>query len=120
MTTAPYTSPSTSTLTHGTELGINITESVVADKNETKSEIPRTETKPTGTIITEKNTTETVITDKSETVRKLPATVAELRTAIIAGEKVTETTRSGSTKTAPKRGKRIGENDEVVEMCKSM
>ncbi|XP_015780707.1 PREDICTED: uncharacterized protein LOC107358622 isoform X4 [Acropora digitifera] len=119
VTTAPYTSPSTSTLTRGTELGINITESVVADKNETKSKIPRTETKPTGTIITGKNTTETVITDKSETVRKLPTTVAELRTAIIAGEKVTKTTRSGSTKTAANRGKRIGENDEVAEMCKT-
>ena len=88
MTTAPYTSPDTKTLTHRTQQRINITESVV--------------------------------TDKSETVRKLPTTVAELRTAIIAGEKVTETTRPGSTKTAANRGKRIGGNDEVVEMCKSM
>ena len=88
-TTAPYTSLTTSTLTHGTKLGrFNITESV--------------------------------ITDKSETVRKLPTTVAELRKVIIAGEKVTEATRLGSTKNAAKRGKRIGENDEVVEMCKSM
>ena len=88
-TTAPYTSLTTTTLTHGTELGrFNITESV--------------------------------ITDKSETVRKLPTTVAELRKVIIAGEKVTEATRPGSTKNAANRGKRIGENDEVVEMCKSM
>ncbi|XP_067028752.1 uncharacterized protein [Acropora muricata] len=86
-TTVPYTSSSTTTLTLGPDLGINITESVM--------------------------------TDKSETVRKLPTTVAELRTAIIAGEKVTETTRPGSAKTAANRGKRIGENDEVVEMCKT-
>ncbi|XP_067028756.1 uncharacterized protein [Acropora muricata] len=45
-TTAPYTSPNTTTLTLGTELGINITE------------IPRTETKLTGTIITRENITE--------------------------------------------------------------
>ena len=60
----------------------------MADKKETKSEIPRTETKPTGTIIT--------------------------------GENTTEAARPGSTKNETKRGKRICENDEVVEMCKSM
>ncbi|XP_044164746.1 uncharacterized protein LOC114965606 isoform X1 [Acropora millepora] len=57
-TTAPYTSPNKTTLTHGTKLDINNTEPVVAYKNETKSEIPRTETKLTGTIITRENTTE--------------------------------------------------------------
>ena len=87
-TTAPYTSPNTTTLTLGTELGINITESVVAHKNETKSEIPRTETKLTGTIITRENTTEAA--------------------------------RPGSTKNETKWGKCICENDEVVEVCKSM
>ncbi|XP_067026862.1 uncharacterized protein [Acropora muricata] len=89
-TTAPYTSPNTTTLTHGTELGINITKSVIRDK--------------------------------SETVRTLPTTEAKLRTGtvIIAGQKITETTKPGSTKNAPKRGKRSSENDEVVEMCKTL
>ncbi|XP_074610896.1 uncharacterized protein LOC141865492 isoform X2 [Acropora palmata] len=66
-TTAPYTSPDTTTLTHGT------------------------------------------------------ATEAQLRTGtvIIAGEKITETTKPGSTKNAAKRGKRTGENDEVVDMRKT-
>ncbi|XP_067026866.1 uncharacterized protein [Acropora muricata] len=88
-TTAPYTSPNTTTLTHGTELGINITKSVIRDKSETVRTLPTTEAKlRTGTVI-------------------------------IAGQKITETTKPGSTKNAPKRGKRSSENDEVVEMCKT-
>ena len=90
-TAAPYTSPNTTTLTLGTELGINITESVIRDKSETVRMLP--------TVTTE----------------------AELRTGtlIIAGEKTTETTKPGSTKNEAKRGKCISEN-EVVEMRKSM
>ena len=88
MITAPYTSPNTTKLTHGTELRINITESVVTDKNETVSKLPRTETKLAETITT--------------------------------GEKTTERARPGSAKNEAKRGNSVCENDEVVEMRKSM
>ena len=87
-TAAPYTSPYTTTLKHGTELGINITESVVTDKSETVSKLRRSEAELTGTIIT--------------------------------GETTTATTRPGSTQNETKRGKRMGENDKVVKMRKSM
>ncbi|XP_015762181.1 PREDICTED: uncharacterized protein LOC107341287 [Acropora digitifera] len=89
VTPAPYTSPYTTTLTHRTQQRINITESVVTDKSETVSKLPRTEGELTGTV---------------------PG---------ITGEKTTETTWPGSTKNEAKRGKRMGENDEFVKMRKT-
>ena len=90
MTPAPYTSPYTTTLTHRTQQRINITESVVTDKSETVSKLPRTEGKLTGTV------------------------------PVITGEKTAETTWPRSTKNETKQRKRMGENDEFVKMRKSM
>ncbi|XP_067026264.1 uncharacterized protein [Acropora muricata] len=112
-TAAPYTSPSTSTLTRGTELGIDITESVVAPPLATTAPY----TSPDITTLTQTQQriqiTKSVVTNKSETVSncKLPRTESKLKETIVTGEKATETTRARSTKNEAKRGKCIAENE---------
>ncbi|XP_044164738.1 uncharacterized protein LOC114965605 isoform X1 [Acropora millepora] len=111
VTTAPYTSPSTSTLTHGPELGIDITESVVAPPPATTAPY----TSPDTTTLTQTQQrikiTKSVVTNKSESVSKLPRTESKLKETTVTGEKATETTRARSTKNEEKRGKRIAENE---------